>query len=171
MYWYEIYNELSNIKPRDTLCKYFIDTFLKFMEVKGMSIKKVRWEYIEGLPTFFDLTKMIRVGIKANKIEKIKKSFAENWYGHYWNNKDFWAGVYYSDHMKVVFEDDRAISDSTFRKHSKKLPYKIKEEDNLIRYYLELEKIHFFSLNKDEQQKEISSFIKYCYKNAKKMKR
>ena len=56
--WYEIYNRLSKADTGDDVIDYLIGSFLSFLEEKNMSMEKVGWEYIEGVPAMLRLTGM-----------------------------------------------------------------------------------------------------------------
>jgi len=65
--WFEVYNWLANTKVRakDPVSIYLIESFKSFLEVKQMSIQKVGWEYINGVPALTNLINMIEVAIQG----------------------------------------------------------------------------------------------------------
>ena len=68
--WFEVYNWLANSRTRakNPVSVYLIDSFNSFLEAKQMSIEKVGWEYINGVPAFNNLINMIEAAIKAADI-------------------------------------------------------------------------------------------------------
>lgn len=74
--WFEVYNWLTNTRTRakDVISVYLMDSFKSFLEVKGMSIQKVGWEYINGVPAFNNLINMIEVAIQGARIPIYGKS-------------------------------------------------------------------------------------------------
>lgn len=144
--WFEIYNWFSNAKAKDHVNVYLIKSFMAFLEVKKMSIQKVTWEYINGVPAFKNLMNMVEVAIESASLSK-KKSPGWEWMGFYIQNKEFFCGILYEKHLSLIFqvlEDDRVV----------------------FTYSLDLESIHFFSLDKDKQLEEITTFLKRSYEDA-----
>ena len=171
--WFEVYNWLNNVKVKsqDPVSLYLIDEFMSFLEVKRMSIEKVGWEYINGVPAFNNLINMIEAAIKDAKIpfyQTNKK--ASTWASKaFWlENKKFWCGIYYNAPSVVVFKafnkEDLDI------KRVEKPSYPVKKALKSIWFSLQLEDIHFFSLNKDKQLEEITNFVKQAYSDAQKMR-
>ena len=64
---YEIYNWLAVLKAKakDPSNTYLIDSFNCFLEGKQMSIQKVGWEYINGVPALINMLNMIEVAIES----------------------------------------------------------------------------------------------------------
>ncbi len=167
--WYEIHNWLSKVKVEDPVSEYLINSFVNFLEVKQMSVQKVNWEYINGVPALTNLINMIEVAIKAVDLKDIKKSPAWGWRGFYIQNMEFFCGIYYDEPLFLVFE----IEDKTlFDKNAVSTPsYPVREKDKCIQFLLDLEPTHFFSLDKDKQLEEITIFIKKSFADAQRMKK
>lgn len=171
--WFEVYNWLANVKQKaqDPVSVYLIKSFMSFLEVKKMSIEKVGWEYIDGVPAFNNLINMIEAAIKDVKIsfnQTYPRASAWAWKGFWLEKKAFWCGVYYNSPLVVVFK--------AFHKNNldiKKVgtpSYPVKEALQSIWFQLRLEDINFFSLDKDKQLEEITKFIKTSYVEAQQMR-
>ena len=146
--WFQIYNWLYDLKVENPINEYLIKSFLKFLEVKNMSIQKIPWEYINGTPAFKNFINMLEVSIQAASLKVYKKSAGWDWMGFYIENKKKFCGIYYDKPLLLKFEvyaEKKTVSTAT----------------------LNLESIHFFSLDKDEQLNQLTQFIKKCYKEQK----
>ena len=168
--WYEVYNWLSNARTRvkDPICVYLIDSFNSFLEVKQMSLQKVSWEYINGVPALINLVNMIEVAIQGASLRVHVKSAGWDFKGFYVESKEFWCGVYYDNPLVVTFE---LIDKKNYKKELVDEPsYEIREGKERLWFRLPLEKIHFFSLTKDEQLEEITKFVKTAYTEAQQMR-
>jgi len=169
--WFEVHNWLGKLKAHDPVSEYLIDAFKSFLEVKGMSIQKVSWEYINGVPAFNYLLDMIEVAIKDANIPLFPgypRSAAWEWKGFWLGDKEFLCSVYYRNHLVLVFEwQNKGKYDS---KLLEKRSYELREEGEDIWFRLHLEEIPFFSLDKDKQLEEITKFIKTAYAEAQQMR-
>jgi len=146
--WYEIYNWLSGIDTGDDVCQYLIAGFMNFLEEKRMSVKRISWEYIQGVPEMLNLADMMEAAIsEAMPTAEWKRSGGWHWRGYYLPH-DYWFGVRYHEPLLVVFEDNRGYDPVTYRRD------------------LNLEKEHFFSLNKDEQFELLVTFLKRAWEDA-----
>lgn len=168
--WHEVYNWLANTRTRvkDPISIYLIDSFNSFLEVKQMSLQKVGWEYINGVPALLNLVNMIEIAIQGAPLRIHAKSAGWDFKGFHIENKEFWCGTYFSEPLVVTFE----IQD---KKHfNSKLvdspDYPMREDKNAIWFRLQLEDKYFFSLDKDKQLEEITSFVKTAYAEAQKMR-
>ncbi|MBU0534124.1 MAG: PD-(D/E)XK nuclease family protein [Candidatus Omnitrophica bacterium] len=123
--WFEIYNWLLKVKVDSSINKYLIENFLKFLEVKKMSMQKITSEYINGIPVFRNLINMLGVAIESQKL-KVEASGGWRWMGFYFdkNNENF-CGVYYDNLSRIEFD------------------YHCKKKD-VRKFYLNLEELHFF---------------------------
>jgi len=169
--WYEIYNWLSNARTRikDPICVYLIDSFNSFLEVKQMSLQKVSWEYINGVPAFNNLITMIEVAIQSTKIPIHGKSAGWDYKGFWLKGKEYWCGVNTIDNPLIItFEliDKTKYNKELLEEHG----YEVRENVKEIWFRLSLEKIYFFSLDKDKQLEEITKFIKQCHENAERIR-
>ncbi len=171
--WFEVYNWLADVKQRaqDPVSLYLIDEFMNFLEVKRVSIEKVGWEYINGVPAFNNLINMIEAAIKDAKLSFYKTSpKAAAWASKaFWlENKKFWCGIYYNAPSVVVF---KAFNKEDLDIKRVETPsYPVKKALKSIWFSLQLEDIHFFSLDKDRQLEEITEFIKTACAEAQKMR-
>jgi hypothetical protein len=166
--WFEVYNWLANAKAQDPLSVYLIESFKSFLEVKQMSIQKVGWEYINGVPAFINLINMIEVAIQGASLAIYKKSPGWDFRGFYIESPEFWCGIYHDDPLVLVFE----ITDK--KQFNTKLvdtpSYPVREDKATIRFRLQLEDKYFFSLGKDKQLEEITNFVKKAYSDARRMR-
>ncbi len=147
--WFEVANWLLKLKCKNPISTYFINSFLKFLEVKNMTVQKVSWEYIDGFPAFKNLINMIGVAIEAMSL-KLLKSGGWGHSGFYIETSKVFCGIYHDNPLSIIIE--------AYGKKGK-LIYSAS---------LSLEDIHFFSLSKDEQLEKITQFVKEKYKEAKK---
>lgn len=160
--WFEVYNWLAEAKPEDSVSRYLMRSFLDFLEEKNMSIQKVGWEYINGVPALGNLMNMIEVAIKSTSLSIYAKSAAWGWKGFHLNDKDYFCGVYYSDPLSLVFQlqreiepDEEILATSGYRYDKAPWGYPYLS--------LDLEAAHFFALNKDEQLETIATFLTEVY--------
>jgi hypothetical protein len=166
--WFEVYNWLANAKAQEPVILYLMESFKSFLEVKQMSIQKVGWEYINGVPAFTNLINMIEIAIQGTSLAIYKKSPGWDFRGFYIGSPELWCGIYYDDPLVLVFE----ITDK--KKFNTKLvdtpSYPVREDKATIRFRLELEDKYFFSLDKDKQLEEITKFVKKAYSDAQRMR-
>lgn len=168
--WFEVYNWLADIKQnaQDTVSIYLINSFMSFLEVKQLSIQKVGWEYINGVPAFNNLINMIEVAIQGASLHVHQKSAAWDSKGFWLENKKYYCGIYYNAPLTVIF---KAFHKTELNANNVDIPsYPIKEAFASIWFQLLLEDTHFFSLDKDKQLEEITSFIKTAYTEAQHMR-
>jgi len=93
--WYEIYNWLSVADTGDDVCQYLIAGFMTFLEEKRMSVKRISWEYVQGVPAMLSLADMMEAAIsEAMPTAKWKRSGGWSWRG-YRLPHDYWLGVRY----------------------------------------------------------------------------
>lgn len=141
--WYQIHAFLLSSKVNDKVAEYLIDQFLGFLEEKGMSVKKVSWEYMQGVPSMLNLISMVEAAIEeAIPWVKIKRTGGWNWRGFYVG--EMFCGIRYDEPLLVVVENNGGWK-PTFRKD------------------LDLEKKLFFALGQDEQLEMIINFIREGY--------
>jgi hypothetical protein len=174
VHWYEVYNWFSvNIRYiKDPVNTYLTKSFNAFLEEKKMSLQKVGWEYINGMPQMLNMMSMIEAAIEGAGIKlypSYPRAVALEWRGFYLGSNSLLCGIYYSDPLRIFLElEDKKNWDKNL------LPtptYPIHENSKVYRFYLALEDYHFFSLNKDEQLALITKFVKTAYEEANKMKK
>lgn len=171
--WFEIYNYLASSKAKidDPACIYLIDSFNSFLEAKQMTLQKVTWEYMNGLPAMINLINMIEVAVQSSGIDFYKtypKSAGWDFKGFNLQNQDYWCGIYFNNPLVVTFEImDKAKYDKN------KLPkpkYVLQEGKKRLWFRLPLEEIHFFALDRDQQLDEIAKFMKTSHSEAEMMR-
>ncbi|MCK4387898.1 MAG: PD-(D/E)XK nuclease family protein [Dehalococcoidia bacterium] len=168
--WFEVYNWLANTKVRakDPVSIYLIESFKSFLEAKQMSIQKVGWEYINGVPALINLINMIEVAIQGAPLPIYGKSPGWDFRGFYVESKEFWCGIYYNNPLIIMFT---MMDKKKFNAKLVETPsYTVKEGRYRMWFSLQLEDKHFFSLGKDEQLEEITKFVKECYALAQQMR-
>jgi len=147
IYWYEIYNRLSQTDTQDDVCQYFVQSLMSFLEEKRMSMKRVTWEYIQGVPALLNLTDMMETAIaEVMPGVKFTRTAGWTWRGFYLPN-GYWFGIRYTQPLVVVFENNNGKS-PTYKRD------------------LNLEKNHFFALNKDEQFECLVEFLQQASASA-----
>lgn len=172
--WFEVHNWLTNVRNRakDPVSVYLIESFKSFLEVKQMSIQRVSWEYINGVPALINLINMIEVAIQSAGIPfypASPKHVALDSRGFYLgDNREFWCGIFYSDPLVVMFsmEDKKNFNAKLVETPS----YPMREVKYSIWFRLQLEDRLFFSLDKDKQLEEITKFVKTAYAEAQQMR-
>ncbi|MBI9045157.1 MAG: hypothetical protein JEZ06_11775 [Anaerolineaceae bacterium] len=123
--WHEISGWFSEIPVRDEVACYFVDQFQDFLKKKGMSMEKVTWEFIEGIPAMVNLMNMLAAAISEFDPEiGVKKSMGGSWGGYYLGGEIF-IGFRYANHIIIPFENNSGTKPSYTRE-------------------LDLEKVHFF---------------------------
>lgn len=168
IYWRNVHKWLENTHAQDSVIAYFLDSFKSFLEVKQMAIQKVGWEYINGVPALNNLISMVEEAIQNASLHIDKKSPGWEFKGFYLENKEFWCGIVYPDHLLVIFEIQAKKS---ALKLVDKSSYLWRESGaGLIQCCLNLEDKFFFSLDKDKQLGEITKFVKTAYAEARKMR-
>ena len=171
--WFEVYNWLTNarIRAEDPVSVYLIDSFKSFLEVKQMTIQKVGWEYINGVPAFNNLINMIEAAINGAAIpfySVYPKSAGWDFKGFWLEDKEFWCGIHYDNPSVVTFE---MLDKKKFNAKLVDTPiYEVREGKERRWFRLPLEDKHFFSLDKDEQLEEITKFVKTAYAEAQQMR-
>ena len=145
--WYEVHAWLAALDLEDEVAQYLVDSFLAFLQVKGMSMGKVTWEYIEGVPAMLRLTDMLEAAITDALRVTFRRTAGWNWRGYFMPNKLFF-GVRYEQPMTVVCEDNRGYPPVTFKRD------------------LNLEAAHFFSLSEGEQLELLAEFVRAAWEEA-----
>lgn len=169
--WFEVYNWLKSLEPQHAVSAYLTNSFSSFLEDKRMSIEKVAWEYVNGVPAFNNLINMIEAAIKGVGIPFNKshpRAAAWDSKGFWLENKKYYCGVYYNAPLTLIFKafnkkdlDIGKVASPT---------YPIKEAFASIWFMLQLEDVHLFTLDKDRQLEEITKFISTAYGEAKQMR-
>ena len=144
--WYEISGWLSEANFDDEVVHYLTEQFLDFLKEKGMSMEKITWEYIEGIPAMVNLAIMLERAIaEALPEEEFRRTAGWNWIGYYMGEEtDIWFGVRYQDPLKIIFENNRGIN-PTFQRE------------------LLLLEVHFFSLTAGEQLECLIEFARNSF--------
>ena len=140
--WYNIYNWLLEIRTDNAkeICNFLVQEFLFFLEEKQMSLKQISWEYIKGVPSLVALSNLLEIAISETIPDfKLKKTGGSSWLG-FNLEATYFCGVRYSDPLTIVFENNCGTN-PTYKKN------------------LDLNDVHFFSLNQAEQLECLTNFI------------
>ena len=72
--WFEVYNWLAAVlqDAEESVVVYLIESFMSFLEGKGMRIAKVGWEYANGLAALNNLIDMVVVAIREAIITSVR---------------------------------------------------------------------------------------------------
>ncbi len=168
--WFQVYNWLTEARDEldDPIGIHLMDAFRSFLEAKQMSLQRVGWEYINGVPALNNLITMLKVAIQGASIPIYGKSPGWDHKGFWLDDKKYISVIHYDQPLLVTFE----IADKT--KYNKELlkesRYELREGKERLWFRLQLESIHFFSLDKDRQLEEITDFVKTAYSDAERMK-
>jgi len=168
--WHEAHNWLLKTNIQDHVSKYLRDSFIYFLKEKHMSIEKIDWEYIKGVPSLVNLLKMIEFGIENLKLKIDNRAQGNTYIGRYFDGVQYWCGIWFDTPLILRFEmeDKNKFDPGLFKERT----YDGVWDDGKVLYFnFELEKIYFFSLDKDKQQEAISKFISTCYKEAQLMRK
>lgn len=142
--WYELSGWLSEADLNDETSHFIVQQFLEFLREKEMSMEKVTWEYIEGVPVMANLLNMLGIAISEVDPELgVKKTMGWSWGGYYLEGEIF-LGFRFANHLVISFENDTG-NNPTFKRD------------------LLLEKVHFFSLSAGEQLECLIEFIRKSY--------
>ena len=168
--WFEVYNWLANIGPKakDPISIYLIESFKSFLEAKQMTIQRIGWEYINGVPAFNNLIDMLEVAIKGASLRVHQRSAGWDRKGFYVEGTEFLCSVSYNNPLVIAFH---MVDKTKFNKELVKSPtYEVREGRQRMWFRLPLEKVHFFSLDKDEQLGELMKFVRTAYAEAQQMR-
>jgi hypothetical protein len=139
--WYQISGWLSETEFNDDTVDYIVQQFLEFLAEKEMSMEKITWEYIDGVPAMKNLLNMLGTAIaEADPNLGVKKTLGWHWGGYYIEGIIF-IGFRFDNNITISFEDNTG-TDPTFKRD------------------LDLEQAHFFSLSSGEQLECLIDFIK-----------
>jgi hypothetical protein len=110
-------------------------------------MKKVPWEYIDGVPALVGLTDMMEAAItEVLPDASFKRTAGWSWRGFYLHD-DYWVGLRYHEPLLIVFEDNKGNAPVTYKQD------------------LDLRREHFFSLDKDEQFERLVAFLQRALEN------
>jgi hypothetical protein len=144
--WYEISGWLSEERFADPVAKHLVNQFLEFLRQKEMTMEKVNWEYMEGVPAMINLANMLYTAIaEALPEEKWRRTAGWNWIGYYiGSNPPVFTGIRYHNPLIITFENNGGTNPSFTRD-------------------LPLPQVHFFSLTAGEQLECLIKFTQESY--------
>ncbi|MGC9349994.1 MAG: hypothetical protein ACP5JG_17780 [Anaerolineae bacterium] len=141
LYWYNIYNWLSDAETDDEVSRYFCDGLIDFLEEKNMSMKKVGWEYINGVPAMLDLTEMMEAAVIVALPDASRQRTGGWFWRGFYVSEDLFFGFRFSEPLKLVLENNKGNNPKT------------------LECTLDLEAEHFFSLTNNEQLDCLVKFL------------
>ncbi|HEY90975.1 MAG TPA: PD-(D/E)XK nuclease family protein [Dehalococcoidia bacterium] len=168
--WSEVHNWLAAVRQdaEEPVGVYLIESFMSFLKGKGMSIEKVGWEYTNGLVAFNNMIDMVVAAIREAKLSFYRKAAAWDSKGFWLEDKKYWCGIYYNSPQTVVFKVFHKKGLKVGRVPNPSFP--VKESFASIWFQLDLEGIHFFSLDKDAQMSKLAEFVKVAHREAEQMR-
>jgi len=173
VHWHKICDLFQNTiaRAKEPVSGYLIDAFKSFLEAKGMIIKQVGLEYVNGMHALNSLMNMIESAIEASGIrffQDYPRSAGWEFKGYWMEEKQYWCGVHFNNPTVLTFE--LADKGRFNQKNIEKTGYELKEGKERLWFRLPLEEINFFSLDKDKQLEEITKFVKAAYSDFQKMR-
>ena len=137
--WFEVHNWLAAVRQNaeDPVSVYLIESFMFFLEGKGMSIEKVAWEYANGLAALKNLIDMIAEAIREARLSFYRKAAAWDSKGFWLEDKKYWCGIYYHSPQTVVFKASHKKNLEVARVPNPSFP--VKETHASILFQLDLE--------------------------------
>jgi hypothetical protein len=146
--WYEVHDWLDALPLDDAVSVYLVQSFTEFLEAKGMSIDKVTWEYMQGVPAMLRLVQMLEAAVAdVLRGEPTTKTAGWRWCGLYLTRKDLFLGLRYTAPLLVVCENNRGTN-PTFKRS------------------FDLEEEHFFSLKAGQQLERLTAWVRRAYEEA-----
>lgn len=144
--WYEISGWLSELQIKDEVANYLVEEFLSFLREKEMSMERISWEFIKGVPAFRNLTNMLGLAVEEAYPElNVRRTIGWDWIGYYLGEDlDIWVGFYYISHLTIVMANNKGVEPSVKKK-------------------LDLNEKHFFSLDAGEQLELLINFVRTNY--------
>jgi len=163
--WFQVYNWLAEAELEGPVSQYLARALMTYMEENQMSIQKVGWEYINGVPALTNLMNMIQVAIESLSLPIHQRTAGWDWKGLYILDNEHFCGIYFDRALTLVLDVTKGKYDSAMLAEPR---YPIEETQSSIRFLLDLEATHFFSLNKDEQLELITTFLRASLEDAEK---
>lgn len=133
--WFQVVSILKNLYSKNDICNYFIKSFIKYLKYKKMSVKKVSWEFLNGLNSLNNFASMLEIALTSGNFTNLSRSAGANFYGFYFYSEKqrYWCGIRYEDPIDFVFQ---IIGETN---------------NDLKEYKKNLEDVYFFSLDSDKQ--------------------
>lgn len=141
LYWHNIYNWLATAVTDDGVIRYFCDSLMGFLEEKNMSMKKVGWEYINGIPAMLDLSQMMEAALVVALPDASRQRTGGWFWRGYYVSGDLFFGFRFDQPLKLVLENNKGNNPKT------------------LECALDLEREHFFSLPSNEQLDCLVAFL------------
>ena len=139
--WYEVFDWLGNHTTSDEVSRYLMDQFRAFLEEKNMNLRKVTWEYEQGVRAMLDLATMLEIAAKeALPGASIRRTAGWSWRGLYIDNYLF-CGVRFESPLLLVLENNMGTKATAAQR-------------------LDLEAKHFLALKQGEQFEMIVAFLR-----------
>lgn len=145
--WYEIDRWLAKAGTTDGAGHHFVTAFREFLEVKGMSMNRVGWAYIDGVPALNHLIDMLWAVVReAMPGARLKASAGSSWRGITVDTV-YYIGVRYDRPLIVAFDeyDGKAV---------------------VFKRDFDLEASHFFALPAEAQFEALVQFVRQAAAEA-----
>ncbi len=138
--WYDVFDWLNDFHGADPIVDYLVANFQEFLQEKKMSVRKVTWEFEQGIATLVDFTTMLEVAIReAVPTLPVKKTAGWSWRGFYLDGSIF-CGIRYDKPMILALQNNFGTNPTASEA-------------------LDLVKTHFLALPKDEQLELLVGFL------------
>jgi len=174
IHWSEVYDWLveAKNKSQDHIVIYLLEHFTSFLEAKGMVIKEVGIEYINGMYALNSLMNMIESAIEASGIRFFKdypRSAGWGFKGYWMEGKQYWCGIHFNNPTVLTFE---LTNKGSFNQNTteEETGIELREGKERLWFRLPLEEINFFAMGKEKQLEIITAFLKNAHSEAKKMR-
>lgn len=141
LYWHNIYNWLADVDTTDEVIRYFCNALMGFLEEKNMSMKKVGWEYINGIPAMLDLSQMMEAALIVALPDASRQRTGGWFWRGYYVSGDLFFGFRFDQPLRLVLENNKGNNPKT------------------LECALDLESAHFFSLPSNEQLDCLVTFL------------
>ncbi|MBN2465284.1 PD-(D/E)XK nuclease family protein [candidate division WOR-3 bacterium] len=135
--WHEVAERLEQLDVSDAVAAYLVGQFLEFLRERGMAVEHVDVELAAGMRAATNLMKMAEAGLLACGARPQPLRGATNHLGYYFNKKEAWAGIYWSEPTILLIEQD-----------SRRL------------HILDLEQTGFFDLSREDQYRAVEEFVR-----------
>lgn len=153
--WLHVHEGLSNLDCKSEVCNFLIYQFSQLLIYKGLSMKRVAWELIEGINSLNNLMDLISEASSQLNYYRTR-SVGANWSGYYINRQEVFVGIFLDNPHLLTMTTYNNVADNVPTS-----PDKGYFPTNNWRYEIDMtsETIHFFARTRTSQLDYIKSFI------------
>lgn len=145
--WCDVYDYLDRITWEDQVCTYIVTSFLYFLQEKNMAMRKVSWEYMQGVPALMYLTQMLGEAL-ATAMPHVSRRRTAGWtWRGFYTATGYYVGMNLTQPNGITFQNNLGNA-PTYRRD------------------LDFDKAHFFSLTSGDQFECIVSFLQNALAEA-----